>query len=74
MQSVGDKLALNRLDYVEVLRNMPPESRLAKAFELTELTRELLRVGLAERHPAASDAQLRQLYLERLARCRSRSS
>lgn len=67
------KPAPNRRLYVETLRRMTPEQRLLKAFELSELSRELLRTGLRERFPAATEAQLHAVYLERIERCRSRS-
>jgi hypothetical protein len=53
---------------------MKPEERLEKAFELSDMTHEALRVALRTRHPEASDAELYALYLERLERCRSRNS
>jgi hypothetical protein len=64
----------NRGIYIEALRRMGPEARLAKAFELTEMTREALRVGLARRHPEASPEELEALVRERLERCRNRNS
>jgi hypothetical protein len=63
----------NRARYVQVLRAMTPEQRLAKAIELSELSRALMRAGLRERHPEASERELHALYLERLEQCRSRS-
>jgi hypothetical protein len=63
----------NRALYIEVLRRMTPGQRLAKAMELSELSRSLTRAGLRERHPQASEDELHALYLERLDRCRSRT-
>jgi hypothetical protein len=63
----------NRARYIEVLRRMTPEQRLAKAIELSELSRSLMRAGLRERYPQASEAELHTLYTQRLERCRSRS-
>ena len=73
MGTVVNTPKLNRALYVEALRNMSPERRLLKAFELTDMTRELLKTGLAQCHPSASTRQLERLYLERLERCRSRT-
>ena len=73
METVEGKPKLNRTLYIGILRNMTPEERLSKAFELTEMTRELLRAGLAQRYPSACAEELQQLYLERLERCRSRT-
>ncbi len=64
----------NRRRYLEALRRQTPEQRLFKAFELTELSRELFRAGLRQRFPEASEAELQQIYLERLARCHNRPS
>jgi hypothetical protein len=69
---VDPKPRPNHEIYLEALRRLTPEQRLLKAFELTELTHELLRVGLKRRFPEAGEAELQRLYLERLAPCRSR--
>lgn len=47
---------------------MTAEERLLKAFELTELTRQLFLAGLRQRHPDLSEEALRALYLQRLER------
>lgn len=64
----------NRRIYMETLRRMTPEERLAKAFELSDMTHEALRAGLKARYPLASGTELQDLYLERLERCRKRNS
>lgn len=64
----------NRRIYMETLRRMSPEERLAKAFELSDMTHDALRAGLKARYPLASDIELQGLYLERLERCRKRNS
>jgi hypothetical protein len=64
----------NRRIYMDTLRRMTPEERLAKAFELSDMTHEALLVALRTRYPEASEAELHTLYLERLERCRSRNS
>lgn len=53
---------------------MTPEQWFLKAFELTELSRELLRTGLRDRFPDLSERELHALYLRRLERCRSKAS
>ncbi|MDZ4168511.1 MAG: hypothetical protein U1E26_02485 [Coriobacteriia bacterium] len=63
----------NRRLYIETLRRMTPEQKLLKVDELTETSRELLRAGIAERHPEATEAEQHAIYLERLERCRKRS-
>lgn len=62
----------NNRRYIEVLRSMPAAQRLGKAFELTDLTRKLLRLGLKKRFPNRSDGELQRLYLQRLAACHNR--
>jgi len=63
----------NDAQYLEVLRRMSPADRLRKAFELTELSRKLLRAGLRERFPDLSDDELHRLFLEQLAACHNRN-
>ena len=60
--------------YIEALRRLTPEQRLIKAFELTELSHELFRVGLRQRFPEADEAELRRIYLKRLERCHNKLS
>ena len=60
--------------YLEALRRLTPEQRLLKAFELTELTRELLGAGVRQRFPEADEAELRRIYLGRLEKCHKRLS
>jgi Rv0078B-related antitoxin len=60
--------------YLDALRRLTPEQRLLKAFELTELSRELFRAGLRQRFPEASEAELQRIYLERLEKCHNRPS
>lgn len=62
----------NHAIYIRTLRAMTPEQRLAKAFELSEMTRDLLRAGLRQRFPHASDQELHRLYLDRLEKCHNR--
>jgi hypothetical protein len=59
----------NHQRYLEALRRLTPEQRLLKAFELTELSRELFRAGLKRRFPLADEAELKRIYLERLSAC-----
>ena len=68
------KLRPNHQLYLEALRRLTPEQRLLKAFELTELSRELLRAGIWQRFPEAGEAQLQRIYLERLEECHNRPS
>ena len=63
----------NRERYMAVLRSMTPEQRLQKALELTETSRELLRIGIRQRHPDASESELQALYLMRLNACHNKN-
>lgn len=73
MVSYGPKAQPNRRIYIETLRRMTPEQRLAKAFELSDMTREALRAGLAARNPDATPEDLTAMVIERLERCRERA-
>jgi hypothetical protein len=59
--------------YLRVLREMGPEKRLKKAFELTEFARALTRQGLERLHPSLPPAELNRLYLDRMAKARDRA-
>lgn len=63
----------NRQLYVQTLRGMSEAERLEKALELTQTARDLMRYGLAERFPDATEAELHAMFLERLERCRRRT-
>lgn len=60
--------------YLQALSRLTPEQRLLKAFELTDLSRQIFRDGLRARFPQAADDELQSLYLERLALCHNRRS
>jgi hypothetical protein len=59
--------------YIEILRKMTPEQRLAKAFELTELSKALFRQGLRRRFPEMQDDEFEKLYRKRLDLCHNRN-
>lgn len=67
------KLRPNHRRYIEVLRRMTPEQRLARAFELSDFTRALFISGLQRRFPNASPEEFRQILLARLDRCHNRN-
>lgn len=58
--------------YIQILRAMSPERRLLKAFELSDLGRELFRHGLCRRHPELPPDRFQQLVRERLSKCHNR--
>jgi hypothetical protein len=59
--------------YIQILRNMTPEQRLAKAFELSEFSKQLFVHGLRQRHPNLPEPEFRRLLLQRLAKCYNRN-
>ncbi len=63
----------NHRRYLQILANMSGEDRLRKAFELSSLARSLFLQGLRRRFPDSSEAELRRIMLERLAKCHNRN-
>ena len=59
--------------YLDVLRQMTPQQRLKKAFELSDFTKRIFKQGLRDRYPRLSEEALQKLYLERLAKCHNRN-
>ncbi|MGH7566797.1 MAG: hypothetical protein ACREK2_08200 [Gemmatimonadota bacterium] len=51
---------------------MTPEQRLRKAFELSEMGRELFRQGLRQRHPDLALEDFKALLRKRLILCQER--
>jgi len=52
--------------YLESLRQMGPQARLQKAFELSEQSKRLFRLGLRQRFPDLAEEEFHRLYLERM--------
>jgi hypothetical protein len=69
----GMKSRPNHKIYIRVLREMGPEKRLQKAFELSEFSRALLKEGLKGSHPSLGQNELNQLYLSRMEKARNRA-
>ena len=59
----------NHKIYLQTLRSMTPEQRLQKAFELSSLTKNLFLHGLKKRFPDKTEAEIKAIYLERIAKC-----
>ncbi len=59
--------------YIRILRRMSSESRLMKAFELTEFSKKLFLHGLRRRFPELDEKELHRVYLDRLAKCHNRN-
>ena len=70
---MGLKKNPNHKRYLQVLRNMSPEARLCKAFELSEFAKQLFVHGLRKRFPHLSDGDFRKLVLKRLDKCHNRN-
>ena len=63
----------NHRIYIRALREMTPEQRLDKAFELADLARHLFLDGLRGRFPERSERAIHELYLRRIELCRKRT-
>ncbi len=63
----------NHRKYIQILRNMSPEARLLKAFELSALSKDLFVHGLRERFSDLSKEEFQILLLKRLAKCHNRN-
>lgn len=50
----------------DVWRNMTGEQRIAKAFQLTEEVRQVMRSGIQSRNPDASEEEIQRLYVNQL--------
>jgi hypothetical protein len=63
----------NHKIYIRVLRQMSPEKRLLKAFELSEFANQLFIRGLHRRYPNLSDEEFKRILLEHLNKCHNRN-
>lgn len=63
----------NHTIYLHTLKKMTPEQRLAKAFELSEMTKQLFLHGLRKRFSQKSDEEIKQIYLKRITKCYNRN-
>lgn len=60
---------LNHGSYVELLREMGPQERLRKAFDLSDFARRLFVHGLRKRFPDLNGRDFQKLLMERLEKC-----
>jgi hypothetical protein len=58
----------NHQRYLEVLARMTPDARLRKAFELSEMARELFLQGLRKRFAHLDEEDRKRIYLEQWAK------
>jgi hypothetical protein len=70
---MNNKQAPNHQQYLTTLRKMSAEQRLIKAFELSALTKELFITGLRNRFPQKTAIEIKEIYLQRLAKCYNRN-
>ena len=49
-----------------VVRSMTGPQKVAKAFELTELTRQIMRAGIRRQHADARESEIHEMYVDRL--------
>ena len=59
----------NHKIYIQVRRQMSPEQRLLKAFELSEFAKQLFIHGLHKRYPNLTDEEFKKILMERLDKC-----
>ncbi|MFT4155052.1 hypothetical protein [Parafilimonas sp.] len=63
----------NHSIYIQTLRNMTPEQRLQKAFELSAFTKDLFLQGLRKRFSDKTEAEIKAICLERTDKCHNRN-
>ncbi len=59
--------------YLTTLKKMNAEQRLIKALELSAITKELFLSGLNRRFPDKTKSEIKEIYLQRLAKCYNRN-
>jgi len=59
--------------YLQTLKKMTPQQRLAKAYELSTLAKELFLYGLKKRFPEKTEAEIQKIYLDRIEKCYNRN-
>ena len=67
------KTTPNHRQYLVALTKMGAEQRLIKALELSSITKELFISGLHKRFPNKTEIEIKELYLQRLAKCYNRN-
>ncbi len=67
------KQSPNHILYLTTLNKMSAEQRLLKALELSAITKELFLDGLNKRFPDKTETEIKEIYLQRLAKCYNRN-
>ena len=63
----------NHRRYLEILKSLPPEQRLLKAFEMSAFAKALFVEGLRKRFPEATVEEFHRILLARLEKCHNRN-
>jgi hypothetical protein len=63
----------NRDRYFAILRNMTPQQKIERVFELNELGKELIRAGLRNRHPDLPEREVNKKAVEKWLHCHNRN-
>ena len=67
------KTSPNHRQYLLTLAKMGAEQRLIKALELSSITKELFINGLRKRFPDKIENEIKEIYLQRIAKCHNRN-
>ena len=67
------KLLPSHKQYLATLNKMSAEERLQKALELSVITKQLFMAGLNKRFPDKTEIEIKEIYLQRLAKCYNRN-
>ncbi len=67
------KQSPNHKEYLTALNKLSAEQRLIKVLELSALTKQLFMAGLNKRFPYKTQAEIKEIYLQRLAKCYNRN-
>ena len=59
--------------YLRILASMTPGEKMLRAMELSDMGRRMLKDALRRSFPQLDEAQLHQLFLERLELCHNRN-
>ena len=70
---MDDQNSRDHAKYIQILRQMTPEQRLLKAFDLSEFTKQLFIHGLRKRFPDLPEDEFRKILMERLDKCHNRN-
>lgn len=67
------KQSPNHKQYLTTLKQMSAEQRLLKVLELSAFTKELFLSGLTKRFPDKTKLEIKETYLQRVAKCYNRN-